>query len=164
MATYTGTPRTWVTSETVTAALMNSDIRDPLAALSGAWNSYSPTLSGWAIGNGTISAYYIQVGKLVIFRAAITFGSTSTFTGSPTLTLPVTAAGSGQFAGRGIAVDASDSSAFYDVIWANSSTTAMSFYYPNTSPAGKYTQLTSSTPFSWTTSDSLRGGGVYEAA
>lgn len=48
--TYTGTPRTWVAGETVTAALMNSDVRDPLIMLVNTprvrvYNSTGPSLT-----------------------------------------------------------------------------------------------------------------------
>jgi len=47
----------------------------------GAWTAYTPTLggTGWAIGDGTVLGAYCQIGKVVFFRASVTFGSTSTF-------------------------------------------------------------------------------------
>lgn len=47
----------------------------------GAWTAFTPTVgsTGWAIGNGTVTAYYCQIGKIVYYKGEITFGSTSTF-------------------------------------------------------------------------------------
>lgn len=65
-----------------------------------AYTAYTPTWTASgvapAIGNGTITGSYLQVGKLVHGLATLTFGSTTTFgTGSYSLSLPVAAAGSG---------------------------------------------------------------------
>lgn len=62
-----------------------------------AWQSYA---SAWTassvnpvIGNGTIDAKYIQIGKTVFFRVVITPGNTTTFgTGSYRVLLPVASA------------------------------------------------------------------------
>jgi hypothetical protein len=54
--------------------------------------TYSPVISGtaWVIGDGTASGQYQQLGKLVIVRIDITFGSTTTFgTGALEVTLPI---------------------------------------------------------------------------
>jgi hypothetical protein len=54
----------------------------------GPWSTYTPALAVWAIGNGVIEGWYTQIGKTVHYEIALTFGSTSTFVGSPTITLP----------------------------------------------------------------------------
>lgn len=59
----------------------------------GAWTSWTPTFSGFTLGNGTAAAYYKQVGKTVHWNLVVTAGSTSAATASTaTFTLPVTAA------------------------------------------------------------------------
>lgn len=79
----TFSPRTWVVGETVTAALMNQEIRDQISSMLGAWTPYTPTWiaqSGGtpSIGNGTIFADYIKIGRTVHFRIHLTWGSTTT--------------------------------------------------------------------------------------
>jgi hypothetical protein len=55
------------------------------AAFIGAGDTYTPTLQSygtgtdWAIGNGSITGFYLQFGRLVYATAFVTFGSTSTF-------------------------------------------------------------------------------------
>ena len=56
------------------------DLLDAKFTTPGAWTSYTPVLSGstWAVGNGTISGAYTQIGKTVHFTARFVLGSTST--------------------------------------------------------------------------------------
>lgn len=91
-------PRTWVASETVTAALMNTHVRDNLKAIGDAWTgtyTLAWTSAGAAptVGNASRSTAYMQAGKLVWGRASITLGSTSAAgTGAYRWALPVAAA------------------------------------------------------------------------
>ena len=82
----TTTPRTWVVGEVVTAALLNAEIRDQFNSFFGAWTDYSSTFvwgaeSGTqpAIGNGTIVARYLKVGRRVDVMFIVTMGSTTTY-------------------------------------------------------------------------------------
>lgn len=59
--------------------------------LGAAWTSYTPTNSNITVGNGTCVGAYIQFGKTVIFRWALTWGTTTTFTGAASAGLPFTA-------------------------------------------------------------------------
>ena len=161
MGTYTATPRTWVALETVTAALMNSDVRDPLIALTAAWTSYTPTLAGFTAGNGTATGYYRQIGKTVDFVAIFTFGSSSAAaTTTPTLTLPVTAART-PVPLTGIFVDAS-ASLVYTACAYISGTTVAAVGVLGTN--GARTNASTTSPFTWTTSDVVCAAGTYEAA
>jgi hypothetical protein len=56
-----------------------------------AWTSFTPTMTGWGTGNGSFNSAYALLGKIVIWRCVFTAGTTTTFAGSPTLTIPVTA-------------------------------------------------------------------------
>lgn len=103
MASWTS-PRTWVTSETVTAALLNTHLRDNITYLYDlfhtAWASFTPTLGGTSasLGNGSLTCHYTQSGKRVIARYAILGGSTTNLSSDNlTLTLPVTARDPGNF-------------------------------------------------------------------
>jgi hypothetical protein len=62
-----------------------------MGELGGAWTGYTPTLggSGWALGNGTIDGAYRLIGKRLVGRCYLQFGSTSTAgAGGLTFTLP----------------------------------------------------------------------------
>jgi len=53
-----------------------------------AYTTWTPTLGGITIGNGTVSARYAKIGKTVNFNLSITLGTTSLVTGRITFTLP----------------------------------------------------------------------------
>lgn len=165
MATYTGTPATWTAGQTVTAANLNNELRDPLSALSGAWNSYTPTVSTSTQGNGTTACQYLRFGKLVIGYASLTLGSTSSISTAVGLSLPVTAVGTGM---PGLLVaKAYDTSAgaWYDMGVVFASTSVLDVVAVST--AGSYAvhaATSSSVPFTWATGDIVRVGFEYEAA
>ncbi|MBC3989326.1 hypothetical protein H8N00_10625 [Streptomyces sp. AC563] len=96
----TTTPRTWVVGETVTAALMNTEIRDQFNSFFGAWTTYTPTWTGTSsnpsVGNGNLIGRYLKVGRTVTVHVNLVPGSTSTYgAGNYNFTLPATAANSG---------------------------------------------------------------------
>lgn len=57
----------------------------------GAWTSYTPALTNWGLGNGTVVGKYMQIGKTIKFMISVTLGSTSTTSGNLILSLPVAA-------------------------------------------------------------------------
>lgn len=88
------TPRTWAAGEVITAAIMNTHVRDNFNALGSPWTSFTPTwtanTANPSIGNGTMVGNYIQAGKLVMFRIIITAGSTTNWgTGTYSWAYPV---------------------------------------------------------------------------
>lgn len=94
---------------------------------SAAWTAYVPTIGNLTEGNGTKTASYIQIGKIVTAKAKFVCGTTSSPTGVLTVTLPVTAKESFKDFGIGLLVDVSGS-LFYPVTVGTVSTTAVSFY------------------------------------
>lgn len=72
-------PRTWVAGETVTAAIMNTHVRDNLKALSDPRTAFTPALTNITIGNGTLSCDYISIDKLLIARYRFLAGTTTTY-------------------------------------------------------------------------------------
>ena len=150
------TPRTWVSGETVTAALMNAHVRDNLKAVGDAWTSYTPTVSNWTGGNGTSSGAYILAGKLVHFRVKFVFGSTSTAAGNFAATLPVTAVAARTFAFTAGAYDTSGT-AHYGLTSLATSTTGLIVKQVDTN-------LSATVPFTWATGDEIYVSGTYEAA
>lgn len=128
----------------------------------GVWTSYTPSLggTGWAVGNGSTSGKYTQIGKLIRFIGSFAFGSTSTAGASPlTLTLPVTAS-SGM---RGLSqyFDSSAGALYAGQFRENSATTAIPEIIGTN---GLVAYVTTTAPFTWATNDSLTIFGTYEAA
>jgi len=132
-----------------------------------AFSSYSPTWTNVTVGNGTVTAKYLQIGKLVLVHIIFTLGSTSAVSGDITITLPVTAAAAtGNLIGLGRAryFDTSANAAFDGDVHDTSTTTAM---LRINKVDGTYSQaaLASSTvPFTWATGYAITAQFWYEAA
>lgn len=138
-----------------------------MAAAGGAWTSYTPSLSGWTIGNGTIAAHYCKIGKLVEVRVIIVWGSTTSASGTLTVTLPFTAASTSFSVGAplGGAMFLDNGSAVYSGIAAYNNTTTCRFYAQLAS--GTYASqatVNATVPHTWADTDRLETTFVYEAA
>lgn len=57
-----------------------------LPPINGSWVAYTPTLTGWTQGNGTIVGRYMRINSIVFFQISFSLGSTST---APAATEPV---------------------------------------------------------------------------
>jgi hypothetical protein len=55
-----------------------------------AWTTWTPTYVNITVGNGTIKAYYKQIGKSITARFVFTLGSTSAVSGNVRISYPVT--------------------------------------------------------------------------
>ena len=157
-------PRTWVAGETVTAALMNTHVRDNLNAIGGPWTAYTPTFT-WTSSSFTFttSGRWMAAGKLIHFwaKAAISGGTYGSGTGSPTITLPVSASSADSLYGlRAYLLDSG--TAWYTAASLYSSVTAVGVSYLGTNNV--HTAPTSTLPFTWATSDAFLVAGTYESA
>lgn len=84
----------------------------------GGWTSYTPTLTDFTLGNGSVASYYMQAGKLVVWRGQITYGSSTAYAASTVkMTIPVTSSSNAPYSTQGNAV-------YYD--------TSASLFYPCT--------------------------------
>jgi len=133
-----------------------------LAPFFAAWTAYTPVWTNLTVGNATNTGRYVQIGKVVIYQGQITWGSTTTATGSnTTVSLPVTASSpSGiSFFGSGTINDAG--ARYYVVACARGSATTMFFVHSGDTGTGI---VTSTSPQTWASTDSLAWQVVYEAA
>lgn len=152
-------PRTWTAGETVTAALMNVHLRDNLKAIGDPWTLYTPTLTNWTLGNGTLQGEYMQAGKLVHARVIYIVGSTDVPSGTFQVSLPVAAQGgmSGESSGHASLFDASASARrLYHALHSGTSN------FEVWSDGGA--AVTSTVPWTWATSDRVAIHAMYEAA
>jgi hypothetical protein len=129
----------------------------------GAWSTYTPTITGFTLGNGTITGKYTQIGKTVIFRARFTYGSSSSPpNGSTYVTIsrpPITQ--SNEF-----------DLAYMNAIYLDSGTGWGPFISYGDSiwgfgTGGAYASiayLSSTVPITWVANDSIYVSGYYEAA
>lgn len=125
--------------------------------------SYSPTLAGFTLGNGTMTGNYMQIQNMVWFEATLTFGTTTAAaTAIPTCTLPVTADSTAVNAGIVRAQFIDSGTASYLAGGRILTTTTAAAYITGTS--GILTTCTTTTPHTWATNDQIIWSGIYEAA
>ena len=158
-------PRTWIAGETLTAALLNTHLRDNLKAIGDPWTAYTPTWTATttnpAIGNGTIVGSYSEVGKWIRFRLKVTMGSTTTYgSGAYLFSLPVAplaSLSSDAFNVQGVVFDTSATArAFRSGYLGGASALALA------DQAGAVVNAT--VPFTLANGDSISITGSYEAA
>lgn len=166
-------PRTWVPAAILLAAQLNAHLRDNLQAAfptDTAWITWTPTYANLTVGNGTILAHYIQVGKIVFYYFSITFGSTSSMGSVPSISLPVTASidptkinqyeniiGEVKILDTGLR-------AYQGTAYLNTTTTVTPQSLGVSGSLITQSQFSSTAPMTWTTGDSFWISGFYEAA
>ena len=163
----------------VTSTAIAAGAVQPQALISGTgttwvWQSWTPTFTNFTQGNATISAVYIQMGKITFYQISIKLGSSSSMGTNPIFSLPTTAAGtyangpSVTIGSGGMALGVSDA-----VILARaqlSSSTSADIIYESGAENVSYTQYapveyggpTSTIPFTWTTGSCIDLSGFYQ--
>lgn len=68
----------------VTDAMLNSTAGN----LGGAWTTWTPSYANLTVGNGTVIARYMLVGKTLFFMFQLTLGTTSSVSSGPRVSLP----------------------------------------------------------------------------
>ena len=127
----------------------------------GSFTSYTPTLTNLTLGNGTVTARYRQIGKVVDVFFNFLLGSTSAVSTSPSFSLPVTGI-SDSLLYNAYFQDAGTNTFMGGI---NLGTTAATIYIPNVSGTyPSFASVTSTVPFTWTTNDYIRAFFSYEVA
>ena len=159
-------PRTWVVGEVVTAAHMNTEIRDQFNSMFAAWTAYTPTWTAAttnpAIGNGSVTGLYMKVGRTTHVHVEMTAGTTTTYgAGQWSFSLPFT---STTTPGIRIGVaQASGSIRAAGHTTVNNSATAFSLWFPATTAVSNLSAGTATVPFTWASTNILRCTLTYEA-
>ena len=139
------------------------------AAGGGAWTSYTPTLTGWTLGNGTLVGFYNNDGKTVNVAASVKWGSTTSAAGNLYISLPVAAdltlGGAFLFniyqgGGVGVATDFNADTYYQLGGYVTGSTTMRIILTNGSSNSG----VAVSIPFTWATSDMMIISITYKAA
>lgn len=128
----------------------------------GPWKTYTPALggSGWALGNGTITARQRVEGRTVSVRGRITFGSTSTYgSASPTVSLPIAAMDTqGILSARAVVTDLGNNTSVLIPVLDTAST--MGLFATGT--GGALANLTGSSPYTLGVGDYIDFAVSYE--
>jgi|688.fasta_scaffold679077_3 hypothetical protein len=128
-----------------------------------AWTTFTPTWTNLTVGNATVNATYKQIGKTIIYQILLTFGSTTSISGSVSVTMPVTAKTAETHNGNVVYNDNATDWILGYIIDTNTTTFAITAANATVTYI-KSTTLSSTVPFTWTTNDKIKISGTYEAA
>lgn len=131
----------------------------------GSWGAWGSTWVNLTVGNGTVVSRYVQTGKLVTALVNLTWGSTTSISGDVTISLPVTASSSysGETPIGTLHMLDAGTLRYFGVVTLASTTTASMRVGQSNATYLVATALSSSIPFTWTTSDQLNLVFSYEA-
>lgn len=149
-------PGGYATNDVPTAAEINEYFQQR-----NAWASYTPTLTNVTVGNGTTTAYYNQVGRIVHFSVKFVLNTTSAVSGAIGVSLPVAAARQTEEFNVKFLDNSAGTPGGYMVgshLWASSTRVDLC----TINPALAYTSGT--VPWTWATFDFFSVTGTYEAA
>ena len=122
------------------------------------WTSYTPAFAGGVtVGNGTWSAAYNIVNKILFFQGTFTLGSTSAITGAVTLTLPDsrTLASNSEILGNTRFNVGSSPVEYYGAVNESSSTAVLIFVYDASATYLKRASLSSTIPGTWVSTNTM---------
>jgi hypothetical protein len=149
------TPFPFVTGAVLQAAELNA-VGETVA--------YTPTWTGITVGNGTNVGFQTLINKFVHVEGKLTFGSTTSVTGSaPSATLPINAAQSFSVAGS-IVYGNDGVSTFFGAPLQISNTHFFCFLQNFTTDYGSEVGMTSTIPFTWGVGDSITWSLNYRIA
>lgn len=154
-----------------TAKLLDANVTAPKMNNSGTWNSswawvsYTPTWTNLSVGNGTVVARYTQIGKTIFARIQLTWGSTTSVSGSVQVTLPVTAQA---MPGVGPQIGStklfSGAASFMGPFTQSSTTQGVIRWFQVSGSGILESNISASSPDTWNTTDEFHITMCYEAA
>lgn len=135
-------------------------INSNFAELGAAWTSYTPTWSG-TIGNGTLAAAYLKIGRTVHYRIKVVWGTTTSHAAAnQTFTLPAaphSAYVANTALGNGSVLDSGTASYAVTALMSSGSTVLL---IRNDTGA----TVTNTSPVTFATADHVLFSGTYESA
>lgn len=145
--------------------ITNAKLDTTAGELGGAWQDWTPSYNNLSVGNGTVVARYRQIGKTVDFKFALNFGSTSSISGVPSISLPVTAnydVAQNYILGPGLVVDSGTANWFATCVFKSSTTFGL--FVANGHGDTRAVDVSATKPMTWTTTDKMWLRGTYEAS
>lgn len=165
-----------VVADTLLTIIINTDYVVTNAAISAIYVSheenpigfpqvfnYTPTITGITLGNGTLTGSYNIVGRLAYARVRFVMGSTSSITGAPTFTLPVTALGTQAYYFGNASIDDYGTTEYACTltIGGSGSNVSPSPQLTNGTYLGR-TNVSSTVPMTWAVNDEIRFTLTYD--
>lgn len=131
------------------------------------WTAWVPTWGNLTLGASTVVAKYARVGNIILFKLAITMGAGFSIGGSVSFSLPVTSVavtGVGENMSLVKLRDTSTTTSYVGHLNHDSTTTAILKWPSVAGSALVDANLSSTSPFTWATTDLIFASGFYEAA
>lgn len=157
-----------VTTNSIAAGAV---VPNSLVASSGtgwAWQTFSPSFTNFAIGNGTVVARYTQIGKMVWVYINAILGTTSTVSGSISFTPPVSASSTYNSTGNAVigfgALNSGAVGAIAAPFFGGSNATLQIGYFAASSTNNNLTATSATTPGTWAVGNNFTATIIYEAA
>jgi hypothetical protein len=126
----------------------------------GQWQTYTPTLTNFTLGNGTIATRFFVSGRLCVVLFEITFGST-TAVGSPKPAISLPIANSGFYATSNATLFDVSAGTTYAAHLVQD--TALGVVISRTTATnGNLSEITSTAPFTWAAGDLIAGRYIYQ--
>lgn len=128
-----------------------------------AWTAYTPTFTNFTLGNGSIGFAYAQLGKIMLIRGGMTLGTTSSFSGTISISLPVNslAVSGNPLVGSVRLTDVATQNYYGFVQIATASTIQLIALNASTTWLTGST-VNTTTPFTWGTGDDIRFFLTYQ--
>jgi uncharacterized protein YjbI with pentapeptide repeats len=127
--------------------------------------SYTPTFTNLTLGNGTLTANYFRINKVVTVNVCVVFGTTTAITGDVAVVLPIPRAGlDGLELSTANLSDTGTSNLIGAVLFGG---TLSSVSVRNSAVSGANVvmqNLSALIPFTWTSTDVLQFAAQYEVA
>ena len=130
-----------------------------------AWQDWTPSYTNLTVGNGTVTARYVKLGRTVHAHFTFTLGSTSTVGTDPTITTPVPATSAytigRNIVGVGLARDDGGSTHVVSVR-LDSLTVFLPLVHGASGTYATLPKLSATIPFPWAADDTLAFSVTYE--
>ena len=128
-----------------------------------AWGPWTPTYSNLTIGNGVVVSRFADINGTIVLTYELTFGTTTVMGSTPTISLPVTAAGN--VVPMGVVWILEDGGViFWGAVELSGTTDFIPKILDTTSTWLNAINITVSTPITWDTDDVLSVIAIYEPA
>lgn len=147
---------TFTAGQVLTAAELNAI---------GTYTAYTPTFTGLTVGNATLGFSYTQINKMVHVVGVMYFGSTTSISSTPTMSLPVNryssdleTLGTGYFGDTGTGT--------YMMFPLSQSVNGVILFGADHTVGSVVIEggIGATTPFNWTTNDRISVNLTYRAA
>jgi hypothetical protein len=128
----------------------------------GAYTSYTPTITGITLGNGSTTAAFTRIGKTTFGHITFILGSTSAITGVPVFTLPTTRK-STSFFNVNVALNDFGTGALPALARTDGNTMRIFALTVASAPGPvNILAISATVPFTWTTGDFIQISFNYE--